>query len=594
MPSISRLSTWRVAAVAAVVAIFMAGCGSTGGPVSVHGGTVTFAEQPLGAPNYIFPLMPGSYANSANISDFQFLMFRPLYWFGYQGQPHYNPTVSLANRPVFSNGGTAVTVTLKPYRWSNGTAVTSSDVALWVNMVKAERPNWFAYVPGAFPDNIVSMTLHGTNTISFQLTRAFSQRWFLHNELSQITPLPAAWDETAPGVPSHCATTIADCAAVYNFLAGQSKSLATYAKNPLWQIVDGPFKLSQFTSGGFVKMVPNKGYSGSPKPTISAFEELPFSSDTAEYTALRGGGVTYGYVPPADVGQTVPGYTVQPWYGWATAFMFLNYHNPTAGPMFAQLYVRQAMQHLIDQPALVKAAYRGAAAVDYGPVPMTPSTSLVSSYVKSDPYSFSVATATALLRSHGWKVVPDGTDTCVSPGTGSGHCGAGIAAGTPLAVNYLYQNGSLAQTLVAQFLTTDFAKAGIKLTVAASANILGATGPCTAGQPSCSWQIANFGSPGWFYGNDNYPTGGEMFQTGAGFNFGSYSNSALDALILKTHTVSSVSALYAYENFMGSQLPVLWEPVAAQQVSAVKDTLAGAYPQDPVLNLYPENWHFTK
>jgi peptide/nickel transport system substrate-binding protein len=55
-----------------------------------------------------------------------------------------------------------------------------------------------------------------------------------------------------------------------------------------------------------------------------------------------------------------------------------------------------------------------------------------------------------------------------------------------------------------------------------------------------------------------------------------------------------VSALYAYENFMASQLPVLWQPVAAQQVSAVKDNLVGAYPQDPVLNIYPESWHFTK
>jgi peptide/nickel transport system substrate-binding protein len=593
MRSFRLMSFWRAAAVAAGASLLLAACSSTTPVKSAKGGTVTFAEQPLGAPNYIFPLMPGTYANSANISDFQFLMYRPLYWFGYKGQPHYNPQVSLASRPVFSNGGTTVTVTLKPYQWSNGTPVTNADVALWVNMVKAERANWFAYVPGAFPDNIVAMSLQGTRTITFTLSKAFSHQWFLHNELSQITPLPAAWDETAPGVASHCDTTIADCAAVYTFLAGQSKSLGTYATNPLWQIVDGPFKLAQFNSSGFVKMVPNTRYSGTPKPTISAFEELPFSSDTAEYTALRGGGVTYGYVPPADIGQSVPGYKIEPWYGWETALVFLNYHNPSAGPIFSQLYVRQAMQHLIDQPALIKAAFGGAAAVDYGPVPMTPATSLVSSYVKSVPYPFSVNSAISLLRSHGWKVVPHGTDTCAHPGTGAGECGAGIAAGTPLSFTYVYQTGLLSQTLEAQFLVSDFAKAGVTLAAKGSANILGAIGPCTAGQASCTWQIGTFGSPSWFYGNDNYPTGGEMFQTGAGFNVGSYSNETLDALIGTTHTSSSVSALYAYENFMASQLPVLWQPVAAQQVSAVKDTLVGAYPQDPVLNIYPESWHFT-
>ena len=115
MRSFRLMSFWRAAAVAAGASLLLAACSSTTTPVkSAKGGTVTFAEQPLGAPNYIFPLMPGTYANSANISDFQFLMYRPLYWFGYKGQPHYNPQVSLASRPVFSNGGTTVTVTLKP------------------------------------------------------------------------------------------------------------------------------------------------------------------------------------------------------------------------------------------------------------------------------------------------------------------------------------------------------------------------------------------------------------------------------------------------------------------------------------------------
>jgi peptide/nickel transport system substrate-binding protein len=589
------MSFWRAAALATAASLLMAACSSANTPVKgAKGGTVTFAEQPLTPPDYIFPLMPGTYANSANISDFQFLMYRPLYWFGYKGQPHYNPQVSLADQPVFSNGSTTVTVTLKQYQWSNGTPVTSADVALWVNMVKAERASWFGYVPGAFPDNIVAMTLHGSRTITFTLSKAFSHQWFLHNELSQITPLPAAWDETAPGVASHCETTITDCAAVYTFLAGQSKSLGTYATNPLWQTVDGPFKLAQFNSSGFVKMVPNTRYSGTPKPTLSAFEELPFSSDTAEYTALHGGAVTYGYVPSADIGQPIPGYKSQPWYGWETALVFLNYHNPSAGPIFSQVYAREAMQHLIDQPALIKAAFGGAAAVEYGPVPMTPATSLVSSFVKSVPYRYSVTSAISLLRSHGWNVIPHGTDTCSHPGTGTGECGAGIAAGTPLSFSYVYQTGLLSQTLEAQFLVSDFAKAGVTVTAKGSSDVLGAIGSCTAGQASCTWQMGNYGSPSWFYGNDNYPTGGELFQTGAAFDVGNYSNSKLDALIGTTHTSSSVSALYAYENFMASQLPVLWQPVAAQQVSAVKDTLVGAYPQDPVLNIYPESWHFTK
>ena len=33
--------------------------------------------------------------------------------------------------------------------------------------------------------------------------------------------------------------------------------------------------------------------------------------------------------------------------------------------------------------------------------------------------------AIALLKANGWKVVPNGTDTCVQPGSGPGECGAG-------------------------------------------------------------------------------------------------------------------------------------------------------------------------
>ena len=54
-------------------------------------------------------------------------------------------------------------------------------------------------------------------------------------------------------------------------------------------MVDGPFKMSQFTVSGFVKMVPNPDYSGLPKPTDPAFEELPYTTDAAEFNALRSG-----------------------------------------------------------------------------------------------------------------------------------------------------------------------------------------------------------------------------------------------------------------------------------------------------------------
>ena len=70
--------------------------------------------------------------------------------------------------------------------------------------------------------------------------------------------MPAAWDVTSAGATAGsggCATdTAADkwakCTAVYNFLAAQAKNAKTYATNPIWGVVDGPWKLSSFSTAG--------------------------------------------------------------------------------------------------------------------------------------------------------------------------------------------------------------------------------------------------------------------------------------------------------------------------------------------------------
>ena len=123
--------------------------------------------------------------------------------------------------------------------------------------------------------------------------------------------MPLAWDVTSLGAKpgsGGCSTdTAADgwakCKAVYTFLTAQSKIASTYATSPLWSVVDGPWKLSSFSTDGNVTMVPNKAYSGSPKPKLSAVKFVPFTSDTAEYTALKTGQVDVGYIPSQDLAQ---------------------------------------------------------------------------------------------------------------------------------------------------------------------------------------------------------------------------------------------------------------------------------------------------
>ena len=292
-----------LAAGAAALALIAVGCGSSGsgssGTTPVKGGTAVWAEPPSSPPTYIFPYIDSANISNLNLFDFQYLLYRPLYWFGQNGQPVVNPSLSVANLPTVS--GRKLTITLKHYMWSNGTQVTAQDVMFWLNMELAEPANYGAYT--GFPKNVSDLKVVSPTTLTMTMDKPYSPTWFLYNELSQVTPMPAAWDRTASG-PSSCATKVSDCAAVYNYLNGQAKDLSSYATSPIWGIVDGPWRLSAFNPDGHVTYVPNKSYSGPVKPKLAAFQEVPFTTDSAEYDVLQSPSSTtkidFGYLPDQD------------------------------------------------------------------------------------------------------------------------------------------------------------------------------------------------------------------------------------------------------------------------------------------------------
>ena len=157
--------------------------------VKIPGGTITVAT---GGANYIFPMMSGAYYGVSNVQMIE-LMFRPLYWFGAGYTPDLNPGLSVADPPVYSNGGRTVTVKMKGYKWADGETVDAQDVVFWMNMVKADATSWGGYVGGSgeYPGDVTNVVANDTtDTVTFSLDAAYSQYWFTYNELSQITPLP--------------------------------------------------------------------------------------------------------------------------------------------------------------------------------------------------------------------------------------------------------------------------------------------------------------------------------------------------------------------------------------------------------------------
>ncbi|HTW05057.1 MAG TPA: ABC transporter substrate-binding protein [Streptosporangiaceae bacterium] len=598
---VTLLATAAIVGAALLAACSSSGSSGTQGQRRASGGTATVALSPGDQFDYILPLLDFEDATGANIEYSEYLMWRPLYWFGGPGSVGFDAKYSLADPAAITSSGnqTTATVQLKPYRWSDGQPVTSRDVQFWLNELVANKTSWWGYTPGEFPDNVSAFKILSPSRFSITFDHRYSAAW-LYNQLGQLIPIPQhAWDkESATGTVGNYDLTPAGAKAVYTFLAAQNKDLASYATNPLWQVVDGPFRLSSYAaSTGDATYLRNTHYSGPASGSIHALRVLSFTSDTAEFNALlSAGGIDYGYIPFNDAEQTgrvtADGYKIEAWPSWGITYINLNFGSPQAGMILKQLYVRQAMQRLINQAGYIRSFLQGYGNPTYGPVPLVPSSTFVSAAEKHNPYPYSPSAALALLRGHGWKIVAGGADACVRPGTAAGDCGAGIAAGAKLSFTLQYSTGSQGVSEEVAALQSAFSQAGIQVAPSGASfdTVVGNDIPCSK---SGCWQLNYYGQGWYFDPGYNDPDGSALFQTGGADNGGSYSDATADSLMSGLAS-GGYPALYKYENYIADQLPMLWMPQFDEQISAVSNKLQGVYPQDPDGNVYPENWYFVK
>ncbi|MBO0768663.1 MAG: hypothetical protein J2O48_08280, partial [Solirubrobacterales bacterium] len=442
---------------------------------------------------------------------------------------------------------------------------------------------------------------------------AYNPEWFTYNELSQVTPMPLEWDRTSLSQPAQKtdnghlpdAQGKGQAEAVYNFLDAQAKKQSSYAKSPLWSIVDGPWKLQSDTTSGQFTYVPNKAYSGPNKPTISKFVEIPFTNDSAEFNQISSGGpksLTIAGLPQQYV-KKLPqlksaGYLDNTAASYSVNYFPLNFHNPKMGAVFSQLYFRQAFQHLVDQPVWASKVLYNTGVPTYGPIPSAPPSPLTASGAAKNPYPFDPNAAATLLKAHGWKVVPNGTDTCTDPSK----CGQGVKKGQKLSFTLDYQQGVATNTSEMQDLQTEAKKVGINvsLTTHPFQQVVAAGVPCTANQPQCKWQAENWGA-GWIFSPDFLPTGELLFKKGAASDASSYSDPKADNLIRQTiygPQKSEAQALTNYANYMAKTLPVVWGPTSIGSYVAGGGTLVsnklGGYTANAYGYLEPEDWYLTK
>ena len=540
---------------------------------TAHAGTITWAESPGTAPTWIFPIVPSANATTSTIDDFGWEMWRPLYWYTNGVNPTEAPSMSLANQPTYTNGDKTVTVTVKPnYKWSDGQPLSSKDLLFFIDelhaAVRESGANWAQYTPQVgLPDQVVSASTPNPTTLVINLNKPVNPTWFTENELQLINPMPAhAWAKDSASGPMLDFTNPANAKKIYDFLASQSGSTSTYATSPLWQVVDGPYKLSSFnnTTGAYT-MVPNPDYGGPHSATVPTLQAIPYTSDTAEFNAVLSHAIDIGYMPLTDIPQLsavkAAGYHVFGYPGWGFAYLNYNMADKTGdfNNIIRQLYIRQALAHLEDEEGYIKAFFHGAGGLAYGPVPSVPTSPYTPANALTNPYPFSISTAASLLKSHGWNVVPGGISSCAKPGTGPGECGAGIPAGTKLIFNgVLYANEP---AIFGEQLTnwaSDAKKVGIDVVLKAdtSNHVIAIANDPGSPKTINDWSMAAYGG----FVNPTYPTMFGIFSTGGSFNGGFWSDPKTDQLIKASVTGGNPAAVKAEASYLTAVQPSLFQP----------------------------------
>jgi peptide/nickel transport system substrate-binding protein len=539
------------------------------------------------------------------------LMYRPLYWLGRDGKPGVDYDLSLAHPPEWSGDGRTVTVTLKPWKWSNGETVCADNVMFWVNILVVKGSRYGGYAPGYFPDNLTSYEKVAEDKVRFTFDKAYSKTWVLMNQLTLIIPMPKAWDRTADDVSANASSGLADVPAVYEYLVRQNgswteehnRTRARWADSSVWSVVNGPWRLKSYTLDGTVTLVPNEHYSGPNKPYLDEFRQVPISSDEEEYAMLKAGpdgpeAIQVGYLPYGlgtelivdDQNPLAEHYRLVPQSACAIRLMPINYDNPTAaGRILRQAYVRQALQSALDQDAAIRDIYHGYAYRASGPVPLVPDSEYLSPAQRGTPMPFDIERARALLEEHGWDVSTTPA-VCVRPGTAAGCAGEGIEAGDRLSFSLRYVEGDVALGRLVRQLAADAAKAGIELRlqeVYGSAMV----GEDHADDSLRMWELHCWHG-GWaYYG---HPTGEMVFKTGASSNFGHYSDQKADELIEGTVTSDDLGAMYEYQDYLAEQVPALWTPGFPLRLLEVASNLHGVEPVNPYGLINPENWYYSE
>src|SRR5579875_638997 len=270
--------------VSLALALLLTACGSPSTPSARGPTSITIGVSPPFAPvTWWAPVVPATACYSISGGLFGPDTYRVLLWTGKNDTIDY--ARSIASRISVRNHDTEYVIHLKPeWHWSNGKPITSADVVYDAKLILAasEPSSPLPYCSaglGGVPADWKSVAADGAHTVIVTTTHPVNPTWFIYTGLAQLIPIPKqVWDRY-----SNMTKELA-----------WIKQVGSEPGNPVYRVIDGPYRLVQWTNNVDWIFEANPRFSGTHKPTIQRIVYDFEASPASMFLGLRKGTLQIG------------------------------------------------------------------------------------------------------------------------------------------------------------------------------------------------------------------------------------------------------------------------------------------------------------
>jgi peptide/nickel transport system substrate-binding protein len=513
----------------------LAGCG----PAATTGGSTSGPHKGGTAIDGLFE-EPDSLLPQGSVETFSDLVDAAIWAPLYYGDNTGVIQAGLASEvPSTSNGGISadgLTYTIKlrsGLKWSDGTPLTSDDVAFTFNLFKNPA---FGAKSGFQGSEIASVTATDPTTVQVKLTKL--DVTFLAISLTDplgFAPLPKS---------------------VYGSMDPAS---ILKSDNNFWpKVTSGPFKISDRVQADHINTVRNDNYYQAGKPYLDGVNFKIIPDQNTILTALQSGSITntwFADVTKMNTYKTLPGYKVTlDKTSAAFEWIVFNLHNP----ILADVNVRKALTMSADPSQIINGILNGTAT--------TTCDDSVGSFAHEPSlipcYKYDTTAAGKLLDQAGWTMGSDGYRH---------------KNGKILELGYATTANNARRSATQQVFQSQWKQVGVKIDIQ---NYPAAT---YFGQilPSGKFDLGEFEDSLGYDPDDSVLFQSDQTAANGGSNYGFYSNPTVDAAIKTEQGSPDINvrkqAFHTIHTQILADVPVFYL-YAPRDVAVVKTTLQNYAP----------------